>query len=126
MNPANITPYVFAKILHCENILCTFDKQNSFWNVNYDIMLSCFGREKKVYRRYMYIVVKYEIYMLVVPVTCSQKLINYLAFQPFKLELTWARLFQKRVVRTNFVCVLEKKVEKSLCWGFLATISQKG
>ena len=51
-------------------------------------MLSCFGREKKVYRRYMYIVVKYEIYMLVVPVTCSQKLINYLAFQPFKLELT--------------------------------------
>ena len=78
-------------------------------------MLSCFGREKKVYRRYMYIVVKYEIYMLVVPITCSQKLINYLAFQPFKLELTRRRLFQKRVVCTNFVCVLEKKVEKSLC-----------
>jgi hypothetical protein len=51
---------------------------------------------------------------LVVPITCSQKLINYLAFQPFKLELTRGRLFQKRVVCTNFVCVLEKKVEKSL------------
>ena len=30
-----------------------------------------------------------------------QKLLNYLAFQPFDFERTWWRLFQKRVVHTR-------------------------
>ena len=32
----------------------------------------------------------------------APKTLNYLAFQSFNIERTWWRLFQKRVVRTNF------------------------
>jgi hypothetical protein len=32
----------------------------------------------------------------------ASKALNYLAFQSFDFELTWWRIFQKRVVRTKF------------------------
>jgi hypothetical protein len=41
---------------------------------------------------------KYEAFRF----TCSQNILGYLAFQPFDFERTWLRLFQKRVVRTEF------------------------
>ena len=34
--------------------------------------------------------------------SCSQRFFNYFAFKYFGFERTWWRLFQKRIVRTNF------------------------
>jgi hypothetical protein len=49
--------------------------------------------------------------VLTIWVSCSQRLISYLAFQSFDYQFTWWKLFQKRVVRTKLDIYVLVKIQ---------------